>query len=406
MSDTLVISRVGAKGDGVAMTAAGPIHVPYALPGETVPPGAPSIHRQAPICPLFGRCGGCAAQHMAPDFYAAWKHGLVADMLRRAGIEVPVLDMIDAHGEGRRRVTFHARTDGAVLRVGFMAAGTHDIVDVPQCPVLAPSLAQAPRVAYDLAAMLASSAKPLDIQVTASDAGLDVDIRGHGPVEGKRRLTLSEAATRLDLARLSIHGDIIIERRSPGIAMGKAMVAVPTGSFLQATARGEQILAELIIAGVGSAKKVADLFAGAGPFALRLAEKRQVHAIDSTGPALAALDRAARQAPGLRGITTETRDLFRRPLMKHELAAYDAVVLDPPRAGAEAQVREIAKSALERVVMVSCDAKTFARDCAILIEAGFVMGAVQPVDQFRYARHIELVATLQRPSAGRTKGRR
>jgi 23S rRNA (uracil1939-C5)-methyltransferase len=408
MNETLLIDHLGQKGDGVAKTAAGPVFVPYALPGETVRVVrdgdrgqlveiiAPAQSRIAAICPLFTRCGGCAAQHMDEGLYKAWKRQQVVTTLQRAGVAAPVADLVDAHGAGRRRVTFHARREGPGMMVGFMAARSHDLVAVEACPVLAPGLARAPAVAQLLANRLGGSNKPLDLQVTASDTGLDVDIRGHGPAGDKLRLSLTEAAERLDLARLSMHGEIIVERRSPLQTMGRAMVAPAPGGFLQATALGEETIAALVVGALPKAKRVADLFAGCGPFSFRLAEKAQVHAVESEKAAMLALMRAAGATQGLKRITSETRDLFRRPLLEHELNAFDAVVLDPPRAGAEAQARRRAASKVASVVYVSCDVGSFARDAAILIAGGYALEGVTPIDQFRYSAHIELVGLFRR----------
>lgn len=408
MNETLTIARLGQRGDGIAETPEGQVFVPYALPGETVRAVrdgeraqlveiiAPADSRIAAICPLFTRCGGCAAQHMAPAFYRDWKRQQVVTALARAGIEAPVAEIVDAHGAGRRRVTFHARFENGAMLVGFMAARTHDLIAVEACPVLAPGLERAPAVAQMLANRMASSNKPLGLQITASEAGLDVDIRGHGPAGDKLRLALTQVAERLDLARLAMHGEVIVERRPPLQRMGKAYVAPAPGGFLQATAEGEERLAALVTAAIPKAKRVADLFAGCGPFSFRLAERCQVHAVEGENPAVQALVRAVGMTQGLKPIAAEQRDLFRRPLLEHELNAFDAVVLDPPRAGAEAQVRRMAASKLATVVYVSCDVGSFARDAALLIAGGYALESVTPVDQFRYSAHIELVGVFRR----------
>jgi 23S rRNA (uracil1939-C5)-methyltransferase len=282
-----------------------------------------------------------------------------------------------------------------------MVARSHDLIAVEACPVLAPGLARAPAAAQLIANRLGGSNKPLDIQISASEAGLDVDIRGHGPAGDKLRLSLTEAAERLDLARLSMHGEIIVERRAPQHPMGKAMVAPAPGGFLQATSEGEAAIAALVLAALpksafAKGKRVADLFAGCGPFSFRLAERVQVHAVESDQAAIAALTRASGATQGLKPISSEVRDLFRRPLLEHELNAFDAIVLDPPRAGAEAQAKRLAASKVGTVIYVSCDAGSFARDAAILIAGGYALEAVTPVDQFRYSAHIELVGAFRR----------
>jgi 23S rRNA (uracil1939-C5)-methyltransferase len=232
--------------------------------------------------------------------------------------------------------------------------------------------------------------------VTATGTGLDIDLRGAGKVAEKLRLGLVEIAGRDGLARLSLHGDVVIEFRPPVVKFGRAEMIVPPGGFLQATELGEEVLARLVREGVDGARKVADLFAGSGTFALRIAETAEVKAVEQDRPALAALDRAWRATPNLKKIENEGRDLFRRPLNAAELESFDAVVFDPPRAGAEAQAREIAKSKVKRVVAVSCNAQSFARDLKILSDGGYRVGAVAPVDQFRHSTHVEVVAVLNR----------
>lgn len=412
MAEQVTIRRLGAKADGLADTPSGPLYVPKVLPGEVVtveregPRGhlvsvdAPSPDRDMPFCPYFDACGGCATQHMRHGFYQDWKRDIVVGALRQARIEAEVAPLIDAHGDGRRRLTLHARFAERIPRVGYMAARSHDVVEIEFCPIAAPALLRrAPAVARELARHLSSGRKPLDIQVTATETGLDVDLRGHGPLRDRDRLSLIALAAELDLARLSLHGEIIVERRPPTIMMGRAAIVPPPGSFLQATALGEETLAGLVVDACAGAKRVGDLFSGSGPFALRLAARAEVHAVESDRGSMAALDRAARATPGLRRVTTEVRDLFRRPLLMPELDALAAVVLDPPRAGAEAQVRQIAASKVPLVVSVSCDPGTFSRDAAILIEAGFRLERVVPVDQFKHSPHLELVGILRRETA-------
>jgi len=408
-SERLLIERLGQRGDGVASGVRGPVYVAGALPGETVLAEVqgergrllaveePSQDRVEPYCPYYGRCGGCAVQHLAIAPSLEWKRGLLVQALRERGLDAPVEPCLDAHGAGRRRVILHVRRAETGIEAGFMEPRSHRLVAIERCPVTVPALARAPLVARRLGAiLLTAKAKPLDAQVTASDAGLDVDLRGHGPASAPVRLALVEAAEALDLARLSLHGDLIVERRGPTLAMGRARITPPPGGFLQATAAGEAALARLVGEGAAPARRVVDLFAGCGPFALRLAEGAAVHAVDGHEAGLGALTRAARATPGLKPVTTETRDLFRRPLLPAELERFDAALFDPPRAGAEAQARELARSGLRRIVGVSCNAASFARDAAILIGAGYALERVTPVDQFRHAAHVELVGVFRR----------
>jgi len=408
--ERLLIDRLGHRGDGIADTSDGPVYVPYVLPGETVEvervPGHPdrrqtarvedeSPQRIAPICPHFGVCGGCALQHWDMAHYLAWKRDLVVATLAQAGLGAPVDDLIDAHGAGRRRAVFHARRSHDILQVGFAAYRAHHVVPIDRCPILAPELAGAIEAAWALAEELRPQRKPLDIHVTASEQGLDVDVRGSGPLAPAVMTHLAQLARTHRLARLTRHGELIVQQAQPTLRMGRARVALPPGAFLQATAEGEAALSRLVIDHVGDAASVADLFAGVGPFALRLAERARVHAVDNDAAAIAALRQAA-ATPGLKPIETETRDLFRRPLIISELARFDAVVFDPPRQGAQAEARALAESKVPVVVAVSCNPATFARDARLLIDGGYRLVAVTPVDQFRYSAHVEVVARFVR----------
>ncbi len=401
----LLIDHLSAKGEGVARTASGPVFVPFALPGERAAFAAdspfpvildPSPDRAAPFCPAFGRCGGCAMQHMDVAAYARWKRDVAARAIAREGFQVEISPTIVAHGAGRRRAILHVRFRNGAPEAGFMAAGSHVLQLVGRCPVLAPALGDVFRIAAEVCRPLAGRGKPLDVQATATAAGLDIDIRGHGPPDAAERLALTAVVERLDLARLSIHRDIVVERRQPTVAMAGAPVHLPPRSFLQATEEAEERLGDLVLAGVGNAKAVADLFCGVGPFALRLAKRAKVSAFDDSKEAVAALEKAARARQGLKPLRAEARDLFRRPLLPMELKAFDAVVMDPPRAGAEAQAKQLAASRVKTVVSVSCDLASFVRDAVILRAGGYRLEALTPVDQFAWSRHIELVGVFRR----------
>jgi 23S rRNA (uracil1939-C5)-methyltransferase len=321
----------------------------------------------------------------------------VVTTLAQAGIDCEVAPLIDAHGAGRRRITLHARKGTHdVLKVGFAAAGSHDIVAIDHCPILDPGLTGAFEAAWALAEALIVIGKPLDIQVTAADNGLDVDVRGSGPLPSKLIGTLSAIAEQHRLARLTRHGEMVLMRKPPVIEIGRARVTLPPGGFLQATAAGEAALAELVLAHCKRAKSVLDLFCGIGPFALRLAERSRVAAYDSEGEAIAALQKTISTTSGLKPIRAEARDLFHRPLVPQELRDIDAVVFDPPRQGAQAQAKHLAASKVPLVVAVSCNVATFARDAKILIDGGYKIDSVTPVDQFRHTPHVELVARFRR----------
>ncbi|MGJ5038890.1 MULTISPECIES: class I SAM-dependent RNA methyltransferase [unclassified Bradyrhizobium] len=411
MVERLVIDHVGHRGDGVSLSSGEALYVPYTLAGETVEaavvPGHPdrrkllaveaaSSERIAPFCAHFGVCGGCAIQHWMPGPYQQWKRNIVVETLRAAKVDCDVADLIDAHGTGRRRATFHARMGTHdVLRVGFSAANSHDIVPIDRCPILDPALDGALEAAWALAEALKPTGKPLDIQATATSNGLDIDIRGSGPLPPPRIAALSRLAEQHRLARLTRHGELVLMRNAPVVTMGTAQVTLPPGSFLQATVQGEETLAQLVMERIGKAKHVADLFCGVGPFALRLATRARVTAMDNDAGAIAALQKAS-GTPGLKPIKAEARDLFRRPLMSPELRDIDAVVFDPPRQGAQAQARQLAAGKVPVIVAVSCNVTTFARDMRMLIDGGYKLETVVPVDQFRHTPHVELVARLVR----------
>ena len=412
MTERITVTGLGHRGDGVAQTPAGLVYVPYALPGEvvTVEPvvghpdrrhldhvDKPSHERAVPICKHFTHCGGCAMQHWSLAQYHLWKRELVGEAMARADVVAPLEPIIDAHGEGRRRAVLHARRGTRdLLEVGFTAPRAHHIVAIDDCPILAPGLAGAIWTAWSIAEILKPANKPLDIQVTATDSGIDVDVRGSGSLRAEHATALARAAEKHELARVTRHGELIAQSRQPLIQIGRAQVPLPPGAFLQATAAGEAMLARLALAYIGNAKRVADLFCGVGPFALRLAESSRVTAADNDPDAVKALQQAADKTSGLKPVDAQVRDLVRRPFMATELKGFDAVLFDPPRQGAEAQARELAKSVTPIVVAVSCDATTFARDARILVSGGYQLVAVTPVDQFRYSFHVEIVAKFER----------
>ena len=305
MVERLAIDHVGHRGDGVAFADGQTVFVPYTLGGETVDvepvTGDPerrrlsriehaSSERIAPFCPYFGACGGCAIQHWQVEAYRAWKRRIVVDTLKHAGIACEVDELVDAHGAGRRRITVHARrgSDGD-LRTGFAAANSHAIVAIDNCPILDPGLHGALDACSALAEVLKPASKPLDIQVTATGNGLDVDIRGSGPLPTTMIATLSQVAEQHRLARLTRHGELVLMRTPPTIAIGTAQVTLPAGSFLQATVAGEEALAALVSGHCERSRHIADLFCGVGPFALRLAAKSRISAYDSDAGAVTAL---------------------------------------------------------------------------------------------------------------------
>ncbi len=402
------VSVVALDSHGNGVTPNGAI-VPGALPrerarvrlegkrAELIETLNASPERAEPFCRWFGRCGGCAAQHISASLYREWKRDLVIEALKREGVSAKVEELVDAHGAGRRRATFHARfLHGQPDEVGFMRARSHDIIAIDACPLFTPGMAGAIQAARALSGDLRGLMKPLDIGIAATLDGLDVDLRGSGPLGRAETQKLMRTADALDLARVSNHGEVVIERRPPRVAFGETLARLPPGAFLQATEAGEKWLAEFAERTLAHARKVADLFCGAGAFTLRLARAREVFAADADPAAIAALARAAATSTGLHNVRAETRDLFRRPLRPDELAAFDAVLIDPPRAGALEQARALAASAPPLVVSISCNAATFARDARVLVDGGFQVESVTPLDQFRFSAHVEIAAVFRR----------
>lgn len=397
MTRTIIVESLGHRGEGIAHIDGTRCFVPFSLPGEKISVTLegergtlvevlePAPGRAEPFCRHFGTCGGCQLQHLDAANYAAFKQGLVGTALRHAGLSVDIARFVIAHGAGRRRATLHARKGQA----GYMRRNSHDLLDLDACPILVPALTRAP----DIARALGAAIGECDIGFTASNAGLDVAIRKAPRATRAERLV--PLANELGLARLALDGDMVLLRQQPTITMGRAEIDLPIGSFLQATEAAESVLADYVLAAVGKTKSVADLFCGIGPFALRLAETAPVYAADSDRGAITALDKAVRHTRGLKTVRAQARDLFRDPLTRFELS-FDTVVLDPPRAGAEAQIREIASSKVRNVVMVACDPRSFARDASILVQAGFSLGDLVVVDQFAWSTHVELAATFRR----------
>ena len=413
MTARFEIARLGAQGDGVVDIGGGHLFIPFTLPGEVVTAARekdraqllavlePSPERIAPVCRHFTECGGCAIQHLEAGAYHAWKRSLVVHALKAKGIDAPVGDLVACAPHSRRRAAFTARNTETGLHLGYNRAFSNVLVDIEECPVLLPVIVEAAGVLRHLAGIVANTSKPFRFLVTATASGFDVAAADCGkPTEAILRAA-TDFVLKAGIARLSIDGEIIVEAVKPTLTFGTATVMPPPGAFVQAVAEAEAAMAGLVIGHVRKAKKVADLFSGCGTFALRLAANAEVHAVESDGPALAALDRGFRFAGGLKRVTTERRDLDRRPLTFKELAAYDAVVFDPPRAGAEDQSKQIARSDVPLVAAVSCNPVTLARDLRILIDGGYQLKSVTPIDQFLWSPHVEAVVLLEKPKRRR-----
>jgi 23S rRNA (uracil1939-C5)-methyltransferase len=347
-------------------------------------------------CRHFGTCGGCVHQDISDADYRALKRKFVVAALARHGITAPVDDIVEVPPGTRRRATMKAKLDGGRVALGFHAARTHDIVDIAECPVLAPALtALLPGLRAMLAELLAP-AGDAELRLTASETGLDLGLRWRLPNDTPTLAALARWAAKLKIARISAHGETVVSLASPSVRFGKAQVNLPPETFLQPTREGQAALQAFVCKALARAKKIADLFSGCGTFTFPLAERARVHAVELELAMLGALDAAAKATPGLKPITTEKRNLFKRPLTDFELNAYDGVCLDPPRAGAQEQARTLAKSKLARIAYVSCDVETFARDARILIDGRFTLKRVLPVDQFLWSSHIELAGEFVR----------
>lgn len=406
---TFAITRLGAQGDGIAATETGQVFIPYALPDETVTAMrngqraeliavlTRSAQRVEPACRHFGACGGCAIQHLEQSAYLDWKRRKVVEALRAGHIDAEVADIVPCAPQTRRRVALSARKTerGAVL--GFNRAQSGEIIDITECPISLPDIVAALDLLRGLAGVIATTPQPFHMTVTATASGLDIAALGSGKLSDSRRLAASDFVTRAGFARLSIDGEIVVEPKKPVILFGDVVVPLPPGAFLQATAHAEQAMADLALAHLSRAKKIADLFAGCGSFALRLAKRAEVHAVEGDQAALAALDRGFRQGSGLKRVTSERRDLSRRPVTFKELNAFDGLVFDPPRAGAEDQSKQIARSDVPFVVAVSCNPGTLARDLSILVAGGYSVKGVTAIDQFLWSPHVEAVALLEKP---------
>ena len=399
------IERLGHQGDGIAD---GPVFAARTLPGEQVS-GAlsgqslhdvkilePSADRVHPPCRHYRACGGCQLQHASDDFVVRWKQEIVENALKSHGLETKFRPIAISPSRSRRRATFAVRRTKKGAMAGFHGRASDVITEIPDCQLLHPDLRAALPIAEALAPLGASRKAPLAVTVTRSNSGLDISVQGGKPLDGALHMSLAQFASTHDLARLTWNDEPVASRRPPIQSFGSADVVPPPGAFLQATAEGEAALVSAVLEIAESAKRTVDLFAGCGTFTLPLARTSEVHGVEGDREMTKALDHGWRHGQGLKKVTTEARDLFRRPLMPDELKRFDTAVIDPPRAGAEAQIAELAESGVTRIAHVSCNPVSFARDAATLCKAGFTLDWVQVVDQFRWSVHTELVASFSR----------
>lgn len=396
--------------NGNGRAASGP-PIPLTVPGDTVildDQGhltllTPSPERTTPPCDLFGRCGGCSHQHLSDGVYARWMVQRIENAFERHGLTPPIADLARSPLGSRRRVTLTAERVGERILVGYKESRSHKLVDVTHCPAMAPQLAAALPALRALAVDAARSGTGARLTATLCANGVDAALTTAPPKAKKGRRKHKPAQPPPPLApqsdaivRISLNGETVLLRDTPAVRFDEVDVPLPPGAFLQATLEGEAALMKAVCEGVGEAKLVADCFSGLGTFAVPLSRKASVRAFDSDGAALTALGDAMRHAKGRKPVTAKRRNLFRDPLAPEELKGVDAVVFDPPRAGAEALARALAGSPVDTIVAVSCEPSTLARDCAILTEGGYKITHVRPVDQFVATAHIEAVAVLRR----------
>ncbi|MHA7871061.1 MAG: class I SAM-dependent RNA methyltransferase [Hyphococcus sp.] len=406
---TVRIAAIGARGDGVAESDGGAVYVPYTAPGDLVrvklrgERGAltelieTSAHRAKPPCQYFGACGSCALQHLETAFYRKWKRDLVVNALKREGFTSDSVGaLIACPPSSRRRATV------AVLRrkqdtiVGFNKRRSTEILDIDNCIVMAPALANHIAGFRKLAAAIPHRA--FDMALTLCDNGVDIDVQC-GDADFFRADAIERLADVMrgeGFIRLTLNGEPVLEFQKPSVSFGGVPVAIPPGAFLQASREAETVLIDHVLEHSGAATRIADLFCGCGTFALPVASRAQVDAFDADRDAVGALDAAVRNARLNHPVAATARNLFEQPLMAEDLKPYDAVIFDPPRAGARAQAEELARSQVPVVIGVSCNPGTFARDAAILRAGGYALSQVTPVDQFVYSAHVELVGVFQK----------
>ncbi len=405
----VTIDRLGHLGHGIARSLdSGPIYVPGTLPGEVVEGTlqgdrlldpkivTPSVNRVKPPCRHARACGGCQLQHASDPFVAGWKQEVVETALARQGLTAEFLPLVTSPVRSRRRATLSARrTKGGVL-MGFHARASDTIAEIPDCQLLHPGILAAFPGLQALVMAGGSRTTELSLQVTLTRGGPDVVVTGGKPLDADLRLDLARLVETHGFSRLTWDGETVALRDRPALTMGTATVVPPAGAFLQATAEGEAALLAAVRKALGPQKRIVDLFSGVGTFTLPLAQEMEVHAVEGDAAMTKALDLAARNTPNLHRISTETRDLFRRPLEPDELKPFSGAVIDPPRAGAEAQTDRLAQSMVPVIAAVSCNPVTFARDARALTAAGYRLDWVQVIDQFRWSTHIELVARFSR----------
>ncbi len=394
---TLKISRLTSSGLGMAGDQ-GPF--PRTLPGEEIEAlddgsariHTPSTERVKAPCRHFKSCGGCAMQHASDRFVADWKSDVIRAGLNARKITTEIRPILTSPPSSRRRATLHGKRTKSGAMEGFHGRASDILIAVPDCQLLQAEIMGAIPALEQFTVIAASRKAELELHIAVTENGLDLEMRYCKPLNPRVIGEIAALAEQHKFARVAWDGEIIALRAPPFQRFGRASVTPPPGAFLQATHHGESVLTDCVRGTIGAEKHIVDLFAGCGTFSLPAAETAEVWALEGDASLIGALDQGWRQARGLKKINAETRDLFRRPVLAAEFKKFDAVIIDPPRAGAEAQSREIADSDIPCIAAVSCNPATFARDAEILIKGGYQLDWVQPVDQFRWSTHVELAA--------------
>ncbi len=412
------VDHIGAKGDGIAHGPDGPIYIPFAAQGDDVEIRlrgkqgrikhihGPSPDRIAPLCRHFGRCGGCSLQHVSAEYYRRWKQQLVRTALGHRGFEaVTILEPRISPKASRRRVRLAAMGRGGGLAVvGFSERASHNIIDLAECPVLEPEIMAFIEPLRKFLGQQLIRRQKMNIQINQAENGLDIILEGRGEPDLDLRMDIAAFADDQDIARIcwqdmklkKPYHEILCERRKPYVTFAGRQLFLPPGSFLQATRAGEAALINFVQASLGDADRLVDIFAGCGTFTVAMIGGHVVHAVEGNREMVTALQQSSRQMGKIRALTTEVRDLFLRPLLPHELNEFDGLIIDPPRAGAQAQIKEIVKSDIGKLVMISCNPASFARDARLLVDGGFIMGDILPIDQFLYSPHLEIAVFFYR----------
>ena len=396
-----IILTLNSRAEGV--TADG-TRVPRALPGEEIALGKenkfkiilPSKDRITPVCAHYKGCGGCSMQHSTQSFIKDWKSNVIKSCLSARGLETIIKPILTSKTNSRRRVTLHGIKTKKSVTVGFFKRNTHELISTPSCELVNPEILSAFSLFEEITLIGATRKSIIEISVTVSKEGLDLNILNGKKLDNQSIMKITGLCESFNIARITWNEDLLANFLNPTIVFQGIAITPPPNAFLQATEQGQEILITNAMLSVFDSDKVIDLFSGCGTFTLPAAKRSEVLAIDKTKSMLTAIDQAWRETTGLKKVTSRSQDLFKEPVGKEELNSFDAAIIDPPRVGAEAQSHELAKSHIKRISSVSCNPRTFSRDAKILVDSGFKIDWVQPIDQFLWSSHIELVAQFSR----------